>query len=893
MDELPERALHRAVARPEVVVPVAIARDRVEAEAEIDAGGASAPRERHLDDVLGAHERGGVVRRGGVASAVERAVRDGEARAERRAGHPEGLLGPDVCAPQRAGVHHDVVRAAREAAEAVVAAAVGHRRGDVRVAPADRAPAVVAIERHDRAGEPAFGAHHRVAVRVVEDGAGDRAGGRGDETPRPDAAGIGRRSGAVAAPRDPVAAGVVHRHRRVALVPGYGRVHQQLAAVGRARGEVLLAVDAGGAAVLVGAVPRDGCAAVRGQRRRRARLRVGPLRVDLELDALRRARVRVALAEDPLRVARTVAVPDHEEVAVRVHRDVRARLVAGGRGVDQERRGVQRVAGVVVTARVDPGAARGVLPESLPADHQVAVVVHRDAGIRVRSPRGRDEDGAAERPAAERVALQPDLGVRSELVALPDDREVAVQLHRDVGVRLVAGDADVHALLDGVERIPRRVEAPEEDAVRVPGTLAAPRDDEVPVPVHRDRRLELVVGGRRVDDELARARCAARGEQPCDDRAPVAVLVVADPGDDGAAVGRGRDRRRVLPARRRGVDRRLASGRHPAEHLRPGGACLGRDRDAGLDRTDLGLERPVSARLRRARRIRARRDVAARELRDPLHQRAPARAGGEVAAVEQDVRILRERIAPRRDRRGVGRERLRVEPRAAELHRAVGAVGDEVDRVDLDAPAQRLSHLRDAVAARIELDQLEAAAVGLRGETGEQLRAVGHARIDEDDLGGRLDGADRAARHRAPVVGQRAELRPLQGGHGEQRIALQRIEVRGHEEPRLELLEHRAPRERRDDRRARGRGARPGRGGARGRARRSGAGARGRGGLARRRGTPRACARERRRSRFLPRPFGFRPHCLLVRLCGAAPLLVRGGERSARCKPTQRARVFV
>jgi hypothetical protein len=211
------------------------------------------------------------------------------------------------------------------------------------------------------------------------------------------------------------------------------------------------------------------------------------------------------------------------------------------------------------------------------------------------------------------------------------------------------------------------------------------------------------------------------------------------------------------------------------------------------------LQVPVPAEARASRRVVARGDVCSGEFRDPVDERAAARGLGQVAAVEEDVGVGLQRVAPRRHRLRIGAKRLGVEPRPAELHGAVGAVRDEMNGVDLDLALERLGHLRDSGTVRVEGDDLEAPTLArLRGELGEELRAVRDPRVDEDDLVGALDRRDRRSGHcaRPSVVGERTELGTPGGRRCEQCVVRQRIEVRRQQEPRLELLEDRAAKER-------------------------------------------------------------------------------------------------
>ena len=109
------------------------------------------------------------------------------------------------------------------------------------------------------------------------------------------------------------------------------------------------------------------------------------------------------------------------------------------------------------------------------------------------------------------------------------------------------------------------------------------------------------------------------------------------------------------------------------------------------------LEVPVAAERNRAGRIGAGCDVGSGEVGEGTDERLPLGAPGQVAAVEEEVPITGERIAPAGDGAGVGVGAAGVEPAAAELDGRIRAVGDDVDGIQLLVAGQDLADLGDAV----------------------------------------------------------------------------------------------------------------------------------------------------------------------------------------------------
>ena len=77
-------------------------------------------------------------------------------------------------------------------------------------------------------------------------------------------------------------------------------------------------------------------------------------------------------------------------------------------------------------------------------------------------------------------------------------------------------------------------------------TLTVPTDDEAAIDASRDRRMPLVAGGGRIDQELIANHDTRAAKAPRIDAVLVAVLVVRGPGDDEIAATVGRNPRQAL-----------------------------------------------------------------------------------------------------------------------------------------------------------------------------------------------------------------------------------------------------------------------------------------------------------------------------------------------------------
>ena len=239
--------------------------------------------------------------------------------------------------------------------------------------------------------------------------------------------------------------------------------------------------------------------------------------------------------------------------------------------------------------------------------------------------------------------------------------------------------------------------------------------------------------------------------------------------------------------------RRHGEGVHQAGPLDLPGAA---DGEGGVDLSDAVLQRPVAAERGRSGVVGAGGEIGPGEPGEAGEQ-MPALVGrGQVAAVEQQVGPVGQRVVPGRDLAGAGGERVGVDPVAAELHCAIGRVRKDVHRVDrLTLGGQRLPDRRQPVARRRQQDDL---AFDRRVFAGPEVRKqrveIGQAGVDEDQLtadgvvgrrvgvgrivfrrvGRRRAGLSRCRKRLAPG-GQRMQLAGVEG----ERLGGEAVEVCG------------------------------------------------------------------------------------------------------------------
>ena len=128
-------------------------------------------------------------------------------------------------------------------------------------------------------------------------------------------------------------------------------------------------------------------------------------------------------------------------------------------------------------------------------------------------------------------------------------------------------------------------------------------------------------------------------------------------------------------------------------------------------------------------------NIGARQCSQRVHGCLSSLAATKVTAVDQEVSILREALADFLELFGVDRaDRILCQEARAEVHFGFGAITDQVDRIDARATGERLRHLFDAVAGRVEHMHFDVGADAV-----EQLLVVADAGGQKQDLlaGGR------------------------------------------------------------------------------------------------------------------------------------------------------------
>ena len=244
-----------------------------------------------------------------------------------------------------------------------------------------------------------------------------------------------------------------------------------------------------------------------------------------------------------------------------------------------------------------------------------------------------------------------------------------------------------------------------------------------------ERAVDVEIAGRRRVLALAgdRERDGSGGKQ---NRVGAGSVVRRDDRfaqrDAVAAVGRDQagDRRRVAV--------------HDIQRVRDGdggedAVPVGLRQGDRFDVAEMILERPVAAERRGPGEIRAGRDVVAGPGVDLGEQRLAGGVGRQVAAVEQQIAMRDEGVAPMPDLIFMAQGRGRVEREVAEADHPSGAVRNDVDRVEIAPLRQGRTDDRHAVFIRMDVDDVVADIIPAR-QIGDKLLVIGHRRIDEDQV---------------------------------------------------------------------------------------------------------------------------------------------------------------
>src|SRR5262249_42351786 len=308
---------------------------------------------------------------------------------------------------------------------------------------------------------------------------------------------------AAAAPHDHRLSQVVDRDRGVTLIADSGRVDLKFVADGLARGGVLPREDAPAAGVLPVARPGNQIIPVCVRRDTGVLLVAGGRRVDEFLVSQSVAGCVEALGIDPPAAALlVVASPRDDEVARAVEGHRGPLLVACGGAVDEEPVTQGVAVGVEATSIDIPAVA--VLEVAGPGDDERPAVVHAHARELLIAGGGAvDEELAAQCVPTGAEPLTVHVPVPSRAVAAgPDDDKVAVAVDPEHGVRLVAcgGAVDEELVTQGIAV---GVEATSVDIPAVAVlSVARPGDDEAAISGHGHHRGGLIAGGGGVDEEF-------------------------------------------------------------------------------------------------------------------------------------------------------------------------------------------------------------------------------------------------------------------------------------------------------------------------------------------------------------------------------------------------------
>ena len=131
----------------------------------------------------------------------------------------------------------------------------------------------------------------------------------------------------------------------------------------------------------------------------------------------------------------------------------------------------------------------------------------------------------------------------------------------------------------------------------------------------------------------------------------------------------------------------------------------------GIDLPFRELQHPVATLLGATGEILTGRYIRPGDLSDVLEKVLPGAAGGDVAAIEEDVAITCEGVAPGGDGIDVLIQGSAVQPAAAQSDLPAGAVGDKMQCVNSPPIGQHLADLLHTVASRVQGDDFDPAAI--------------------------------------------------------------------------------------------------------------------------------------------------------------------------------------
>ena len=246
------------------------------------------------------------------------------------------------------------------------------------------------------------------------------------------------------------------------------------------------------------------------------------------------------------------------------------------------------------------------------------------------------------------------------------------------------------------------------------------------------RRAEIERAGTAIGDEVEGGHAAAAGQGGGDLRD--GVLRGVDQDDLGVAGGAGGQN---VPAGDARVDedqvRRLRIGGQRGnvgeDFMAGGGQGSGGERGCQVEGADLGIQLPARPHISRADRVGGSANIGAGEGVQAGEERRPGIAVADFRPPKRDLRMRGHVIGPGGHGAALGAERRGVEGRAAKFDRTRGAVGEELQALQIGTTRQRPGDLIDAGTGWVEHHHLH-----IGGDADDQLLPVGHPRIDEQDL---------------------------------------------------------------------------------------------------------------------------------------------------------------
>ncbi len=140
---------------------------------------------------------------------------------------------------------------------------------------------------------------------------------------------------------------------------------------------------------------------------------------------------------------------------------------------------------------------------------------------------------------------------------------------------------------------------------------------------------------------------------------------------------------------------------------------IGTKGQAGLDQALVVLQVPVAAQRGVAGIVKAGGRIDIGQCRQRLQQHATFFARGQIATVDQQVRTVAQRVPPTRDLPGVRADVVHGQPGGTQLQRSIGAMGNQVNRIQILVVDEGGSDLIDAVAIGLQQDHIDSSTLCL------------------------------------------------------------------------------------------------------------------------------------------------------------------------------------